>query len=260
VDASYGQGVAVGDYNSDGFADVYVANFGSNRLYQNMGDGRFRDVTEQAGVGGDQWTTSCMMADLDGDSLPEIYAVTYALKDEVLELHCQHQDRARTCAPTLFTAEQDLLYHNRGDGSFENITQPSGIIAPDGKGLAIVAADFEQRGRLDVFVANDTSANFFFHNETGEPGAKLRFKEEAIVNGVGFDELGNPPRLVWDWPLATRTATAHWICSSPISMGNRILSICKAMTIDSRTQRARHASVNQAFTCWALALSSSMAS
>ena len=191
ADAGYGQGVAVGDYNNDGFPDLYVANFGGNRLYENTGGGDFVDVTAQAGVSGDRWTTSCMIADLNGDTLPEIYAVNYALKDEVLELNCKHEDQPRTCAPTLLTADQDQLYRNRGDGSFENVTQQSGVIAPDGKGLGIVAADFEHRGQLDVFVANDTSANFFFHNETGGRGAKLLFKEEAIVNGVGFDEVGN---------------------------------------------------------------------
>ncbi|HUG71760.1 MAG TPA: FG-GAP-like repeat-containing protein [Pirellulaceae bacterium] len=190
-DAGYGQGVAVGDYNNDGFPDLYVANFGGNRLYENTGSGDFVDVTIQAGVSGDHWTTSCMMADLDGDTWPEIYAVNYALKDEVLELNCKHEDQPRTCAPTLLTADQDQLYRNRGDGSFENVTQQSGVVAPDGKGLGVVAADFEHRGQLDIFVANDTSANFFFHNETGGPRAKLLFKEEAIVNGVGFDEVGN---------------------------------------------------------------------
>lgn len=190
ADSGYGQGVAVGDYNSDGLPDLYVANFGGNRLYENTGCGNFKDVTGRAAVSGDHWTTSCMFADLNGDALPEIYAVNYALKEEVLELNCQHEDQPRTCAPTLLTADQDQLYRNRGDGTFQNVTQQSGIVAPDGKGLAVVAADFEHRGRLDVFIANDTSANFFFHNETSEPGAELSFREEAIVNGVGFDELG----------------------------------------------------------------------
>ncbi len=191
ADAGYGQGVAVGDYNNDGFPDLYVANFGGNRLYENTGCGNFVDVTERAGVAGDRWTTSCMLADLDGDTLPEIYEVNYALKDEVLEMHCKHEGEPRTCAPTLLTADQDQLYRNRGDGRFENITSRCGIIAPDGKGLGVVAADFEQRGRMDIFIANDTSANFFFHNETSSPGAPLTFQEEAIQTGVGFDELGN---------------------------------------------------------------------
>ncbi|MCA9143645.1 MAG: VCBS repeat-containing protein [Planctomycetales bacterium] len=189
-DTSFGQGVAVGDYNSDGFPDLYVSNFGSNRLYENSGDGHFVDVTQQSGTGGDHWTTSCMFADLDGDALPEIYAVNYALKDEVLELACKHLGEPRTCAPTLFTAEQDQLYYNRGDGHFENITQQSGVVAEDGKGLAVVAADFEGDGQLNIFVANDTSANFYFQNETSTGSRRLAFREQAIVTGVGFDEVG----------------------------------------------------------------------
>ncbi len=190
ADAGYGQGAAVGDYNNDGFPDLYVANFGRNHLYENMGDGRFVDVTQQSGVGGDHWTTSCLMADLDGDALLEIYAVNYALMDEVLELNCKHGNQARTCAPTLLTAEQDQLYHNTGAGRFENVTQHSGIVAPDGKGLGVIAADFERSGQLSIFVANDTSANFYLHNETAKPGSPLAFKEQAIVTGLGFDEVG----------------------------------------------------------------------
>ena len=190
-DPSYGQGVAVGDYNGDGFPDLYVANFGRNRLYQNQGDGSFIDVTGQAGVGGDHWTTSCMIVDLDGDALPEIYAANYALKDEVLELKCKHGDQPRTCAPTLLTADQDQLYRNLADGRFENVTLRSGVVATDGKGLGLVAADFEGIGRLNIFVANDTSANFYFRNETAAPGHPLAFKEQGIISGLGFDEIGN---------------------------------------------------------------------
>ncbi len=190
ADANYGQGVAVGDYNSDGFPDLYVANFGGNRLYENLGDGHFRDVTEQAGAAGDRWTTSCVMADLDGDALPEIYAVNYALKDEVLELKCKHEGRPQTCAPTLLTADQDQLYRNLGNGRFQEVTEQSGIVAADGKGLGVVAADFEERGQLNIFIANDTSANFYFRNETAAPGRPLAFREEAVITGVGFDEIG----------------------------------------------------------------------
>jgi tetratricopeptide (TPR) repeat protein len=190
-DPKYGQGISVGDYNCDGFPDLYVANFGGNRLYQNMGDGCFIDVTEQAGVAGDHWTTSCFITDLDGDALPEIYATNYALKKEVLERECQSNGHPITCPPTILTAEQDQLYHNLGDGRFENVTQQSGVVAIDGKGLGVVAADFEHRGRLNVFVANDTSANFYFRNETPGPGSPLAFKEQAIMSGLGFDEVGN---------------------------------------------------------------------
>lgn len=189
--SDFSQGVAVGDFDNDGFPDVYVANFGGNRLYRNMGDGTFTDVTQAAGVAGNHWTTSCMIADLNGDGAPEIYAVSYALMDEVLTMKCKHEGRPRTCAPTLLTADQDQLFQNMGDGQYTNVTSTSGIVAPDGKGLGIVAADFQDRGKLDVFVANDTSANFLFRNESSSPTHAPAFREQAIVTGVAYDEIGN---------------------------------------------------------------------
>ncbi|WP_068132551.1 FG-GAP-like repeat-containing protein [Roseimaritima ulvae] len=190
-DSGYGQGVAVGDFNSDGFPDIYIANCGPNRLYENRGDGSFVEVPDAAGAGGDHWTTSCAIADLDGDALPEIYAANYALKDEVLKLKCKHEGKPRTCAPTLLTAEQDHLYRNLGNGRFANVTDGSGVVAADGKGLGVVIADFGNRGRPDIFVGNDTTANFFFRNQASGPEQPLRFREQAIVSGVGFDEVGN---------------------------------------------------------------------
>ncbi len=190
-DGGYGQGVAVGDFNSDGFPDIYVANFGPNRLYQNRGDGSFMAVPTSAGADGDHWTTSCAIADLDGDALPEIYAVNYALKQEVLDLDCKHEGQPRTCAPTLLTAAQDQLYRNLGNGRFANVTSDSGVVATDGKGLGLVIADFENRGRPDIFVGNDTTANFYFRNQTSGPQQALQFREQAILSGVGFDEVGN---------------------------------------------------------------------
>lgn len=190
-DSGYGQGVAVGDFNSDGFPDIYVANCGPNRLFENRGDGCFVEVPDAGGASGDHWTTSCAIADLDGDALPEIYAANYALKDEVLKLKCKHEGKPRTCAPTLLTAEQDQLYRNLGDGRFANATADSGVVAADGKGLGLVIADFENRGRLDIFVGNDTTANFFFRNQASGPQQPLQFREQAILAGVGFDEVGN---------------------------------------------------------------------
>jgi len=191
ADAGYGQGVAVGDFNSDGFPDIYVANCGPNRLYANRGDGCFVEVPGAGGADGDHWTTSCAITDLDGDALPEIYAVNYAIKEEVLKLKCKHEGQPRTCAPTLLTAEQDQLYRNLGDGRFDNVTAESGIVAADGKGLGLVIADFANRGRPDIFIGNDTTANFFFRNQMSAPQQPLRFREQAILSGVGFDEVGN---------------------------------------------------------------------
>jgi tetratricopeptide (TPR) repeat protein len=186
----FSQGAAVGDYNADGFPDLYLGNIGPNRLYKNNGDGTFSDVTKLAGVaGGNRWTTSCAIVDLNGDALPEIYAVNYAPLDEVLARHCG-ETRSVACSPTMFNGEQDRLFENKGDGTFRDVTEESGIVAPEGKGLGIVAAPFDGSGRIDIFVGNDTTANFFFVNQTAGPGRPLSFLEQGIVFGSAYNENG----------------------------------------------------------------------
>lgn len=189
-DSMFSQGVAVGDYNSDGYPDLYLANIGANRLYKNNGDGTFRDVTPQAGVPGGEWSVSCAIVDLNADGMPEIYSVSYLILKEVLERMCKKRNRPMGCAPSMFTAEQDRLYHNLGDGRFRDVTDECGIKVPDGKGLGVVAADFEGTGRIHLFVGNDTTANLYFVNETAEPGGPLSFVENGILCGAAFDENG----------------------------------------------------------------------
>jgi len=190
-DGEYGQGAAVGDYNSDGFPDIYVGNIGKNRLYENMGDGTFREVTDEAGVGGTgRWTASCAIVDLNGDGLPEIYVVRYLQLEEVLQRECGQKGHAMGCAPTLFHAEQDRLYLNLGDGRFRDVTEECGIQVPDGKGLGVVAADFGGSGRINILVGNDTTPNLYFVNETEGPGKPLKFTEQGIESGLAVNEAG----------------------------------------------------------------------
>jgi tetratricopeptide (TPR) repeat protein len=187
----YGQGATVGDFNSDGFPDVYVATLSHNRLYRNNGDGTFTDVTTETGTAGDRWTTSCLMADLNGDGLPDIYDVNYLEDPNLYDRICRNHDgRARRCSPFELDASQDQLYLNLGDGRFEEVTREAGILVPGGKGLGIVAADFDGSGRLSLFVANDMMPNFFFVNETESPGARPRFTESALAAGLAYDRDG----------------------------------------------------------------------
>ena len=192
-DASFSHGATVGDYDSDGFPDLYVCNIGSNRLYRNCGDGTFVDVTDECGLAGKGWSTSGLIADLNGDALPEIYDVTYLSGREPFEHVCHDKQRdnsPRTCSPAVFQAEQDRLFLNRGDGTFADISAQAGIHAPDGKGLGIVAGDFDGTGRLSLFVANDTTANFLFINQTPSPAAVPKFLEQGILSGCAFDLSG----------------------------------------------------------------------
>lgn len=181
----YSQGVTVGDIDQDGFPDVFVANVGPNRMFLNNGDGTFTDITEDAGVAGgdDEWSSSCVLADLDGDTLPDLYVVNYL---EAASLAgCP---RRPSCAPTTFEGAQDRLYLNNGDGTFRDATEESGVVRPNGKGLGVLAIDLDGTGRLDLFVANDTTANFLFVNRAEE--GPLLFDERAIARGLAYDADG----------------------------------------------------------------------
>lgn len=191
-DERYSQGVAAGDYDDDGFTDLYVANIGTNRLYHNNGDGTFSDVTDASELGGFVWTASCLLADLNGDALPDIYEVTYLAGRGPFERLCWDSDlqEHHICPPTSFDAEPDRLLLNRGDGTFEDVSSQAGILAPQGKGLGIVAADFENTGRLDLLVANDTTANFYFVNLAQTRGGIPVFQESAVAAGCAYDANG----------------------------------------------------------------------
>lgn len=186
----FGQGAAVGDVNSDGFPDLYVANLGENRLYFNNGDGTFTDVTALSGLEGDVWTLSCLVADLNGDSLPDLYDVNY-LGGDVLERVCSNGKGFVQCGPTDFPGEQDQMYLNLGDGTFENVTEEAGFLFAEGRGMGVVAADFDGSGRLSLFISNDTTANAFFINETENAGDRPAFVERGVVSGVAYDAAGH---------------------------------------------------------------------
>ncbi|MEZ6062546.1 MAG: FG-GAP-like repeat-containing protein [Planctomycetaceae bacterium] len=144
-DLRYTCGVTSGDIDADGFDDPYLSNIGGNSLYRNNGDGTFSRVPDSCGASGEDWTVSSVMADLNGDRLPDIYAVNY-LAGDVLERTCTHRGRPIQCYPTSFPAAQDRLYLNQGDGTFADVTDASGIVMPDGKGMGVVAADLDNWG------------------------------------------------------------------------------------------------------------------
>lgn len=187
-EASFSQGAAVGDFDGDGFADLYVANIGANRLFRNNGDGTF-SPSPVTSLDDGQWTTSCLLADLTGDGLPDLYDVNYLADADVFERQCRHDDGAPyMCPPFHFRAAQDRFLASSGDGDFQVRTSESGFEAPDGKGLGIVAFDADGGGRLSLFVANDTTANFFFLNQT--QGVSPRFAEKGLERGLAFGDQG----------------------------------------------------------------------
>ena len=186
-DFGYGQGVTVGDFDNDGFPDLYVGNIGRNQFYRNNGDGTFSDVTVATGTQAGGWTSSGVLADFNRDGLPDLYVVTY-LGGETPFVPCKKRSDKR-CAPLAYPAESDRFYLNLGDGRFRDLSETCGLAAPDGRGLGVVAADFDGSGRLSLFVANDMSANFFFHNQTSSSDAP-KFEEQAMLSGLAFDHAG----------------------------------------------------------------------
>lgn len=190
IETGYGQGIAAGDINSDGFPDLFIANIGRNQLWMNQGDGTFVDATSTAGFTEAVWTMSAAIADFNGDGLADIYEVNY-LGGEALRRTCLRDGVVVQCRPSLFPAEPDRLWINRGDGSFANESEVSGILQSPGKGMGVIAADLNGQGQLSLFVTNDMEPNALFHN-TAARGESPRYVDEAWSVGVAVGEDGNP--------------------------------------------------------------------
>jgi hypothetical protein len=182
----YGMGVAVGDYDNDGFEDLFVTGYGGNHLYHNNGNGTFTDVTEKAGVAGGGWSTSAAWVDLDGDGLLDLVVVRY-LQWDFTDIWCgeKKQGYRSFCHPDEFQAIAPLVYHNDGNGHFTDITKQAGFAKP-GKGLGIAIADFNGDGHIDVFIANDSVPEFLYQNK-----GDGTFEEVGLFAGVGVDGDGH---------------------------------------------------------------------
>ena len=189
-DERYSQGAAVGDFNNDGFPDIYLANIGQNRLYQNNGDGTFTDIGDAIGIDGDEWTASCLLADVNGDGLPDVYCVNYLGGDDVFTRKCLNRRLPIQCPLHYFPSAQDRLYLNRGDGRFADVTGTSGIAVPEGKGMGIVAANLRGRRRLDLFVANDDKPNFLFVDSSNDVAGPPKYQNRGVVSGLAFGDDG----------------------------------------------------------------------
>ena len=177
----YGHGVAVGDFDNDGRPDLFVTRFGSYALYRNRGDGTYENRTDAAGLGGDRgWPTSAAFADLDGDGDLDLYVCHYVRWNSGHQPRCHDPETKRPnyCQPRAFEAEPDRLFRNDG-GRFVDVSAEAGIVDRDGRGLGVVAADLDGDARVDLFVANDTTANLAFFNQGG-----LRFREAGLESGL----------------------------------------------------------------------------
>ena len=183
----YGMGVAVGDYDNDGFSDIYVTNFGANTLYHNNGDGTFTDVTARAGVGGGGWSASAGFVDYDNDGRLDLFVTRYVEWSFQNNRYCgERKPGYRSyCHPDNYAGTANLLYRNNGDGTFTDVTSRSGIGGSIGKGLGVSFADYDADGNIDIYVANDSVQSFLFRNK-----GDGTFTEMGLPAGVGFNEDG----------------------------------------------------------------------
>jgi hypothetical protein len=188
---SYPQGVAVGDYDNDGFSDVYVTSYGDNILYHNNGDGTFSDVTARAGVAMSRhpFKASACWVDVDNDGLLDLFVTHYfqwTFKDNSGDYCGEKKPGYRTyCTPDVFKPLPNVLFKNNGNGTFSDISEKAGLSKSLGKGMGIAIADYDNDGRMDIFVANDKTPNFLYRNE----GQGI-FKEVAMQAGVFANENG----------------------------------------------------------------------
>jgi hypothetical protein len=183
----YGQGVAVGDYDSDGLPDLYVTQYGNSILYHNNGDGTFTDVTERAGVAAPGWSSSAVWFDYDNDGRLDLFVCQFVDFSKVKNKDCRTaEDKHGYCIPHIYAPTPSRLFHNNGDGTFTDVTKASGIAGQLGKAWGVVAADLNNDGWVDLFVANDTVRNFLFMNRRG------KFEETGEPAGVAYSADGRP--------------------------------------------------------------------
>ena len=179
----YSMGVTVGDFNNDGFPDIYVSNYGPNTLYKNNGDGTFADITKSAKVGGGkECSVGVVWLDFDNDGLLDLYVGNYLNFDPDYKYFYAPDGFP---GPLAYDSQPDVLYHNLGHDTFEDVTAKMGIADLDGRAMGVAAADIDDDGFVDIYVANDHTANYLWHNNAGKS-----FTDKGTMSGTGFSQAG----------------------------------------------------------------------
>ncbi len=210
-DGNYGMGVAVGDYDNDGYPDLYVTSYGKNILYHNNGNGTFTDVTAKAGVAAGGWSVSAGFFDYDNDGKLDLFVTRYMEWDTKHSKDCGGNYHTY-CPPEEFPSTTSILYHNNGDGTFTDVSQRSGIAAKKGRALGVAFADYDGDGFTDIFVANDGMQQYLFHNngngtftEVGMEAGTALSQDGRRLSGMGvvfqdYDNDGRPDAIVTELP------------------------------------------------------------
>ncbi len=191
---TFGMGVAVGDFDNDGWPDMLVTAYGKCILYKNNYDGTFSDVTDKAGVTTPGWTTSAVWFDYDGDGRLDLFLCSFVDYSGGHKFECGDNKLGKHyyCIPRVFKGTASYLYHNNGDGTFSDVTKGTDIARSIGKGLGVVATDINNDGRMDLFVANDTVQNFLYMNRGPGPNGTWKWEEIGLQAEVAFSENGQP--------------------------------------------------------------------
>jgi hypothetical protein len=194
-DIGWGMGVAVADYNNDGFDDLYVTCVGPNHLFKNNGNGTFSDVTQKAQVGDPRWSAGAAFVDYDNDGYVDLFVSNYVAFDfnKLPEFGksklCQYKGVPVQCGPRGLPGDGDTLYHNNGDGTFTDVTKKAGVTDPEGYyGMGVICSDFDQDGLIDIYVANDSTPNFYYHNNGDGTFKDLGFTSGTAVNENGSEQ------------------------------------------------------------------------
>ena len=181
-----GMGLIVGDYNNDGWPDIYITGYGASKLYLNSGKGSFTDETARAGVGNDKWGTSAAFFDYDNDGFLDLFVCNYLSFDPDGKVACDFFEGRPFCYLAKFKGSASVLYHNNRDGTFTNVSAKAGIAQHAGKGLGVIAFDYNNDGKIDLFQANDGAPNFLFRNN-----GDGTFSEVALEANCALDPDGN---------------------------------------------------------------------
>ena len=194
-DVGWGMGVAAGDYNNDGFEDLYVTCLGSNHLFKNNGDGTFTDVTRKAGVDDPRWSTGAAFFDYDNDGYLDLFVSNYVdfdvnnLPEFGKGKTCEFKSIPVQCGPRGLKGAGDSLFHNNGDGTFTNVSKRAGVDDSNGfYGMGVIASDFDDDGLIDIFVANDSTPNFHYRNKGNGTFEEIGFTAGTAVNENGSEQ------------------------------------------------------------------------